>query len=163
MSWTIDQLEACVASLDGRELEGVRVLAAVRAYQSGEPSGTRLRWAAVSLEVNRRGCNEGVWGLTRMRCQDFALRAWIIGHLGPGPGVWDPQVLAADTLAALTLDPARAEVLAADWRSLPIEQISDLRRHKNLTAHGDQIIGHLAPGTVTERLAAWVEIRRRLP
>jgi hypothetical protein len=48
---------------------------------------------------------------------------------------WNPEALANDTLAALSLEPRRAESLAAGRRDLPIEQIGDLRRHKNLTAH----------------------------
>ncbi|MFG1805437.1 hypothetical protein [Streptomyces sp. NPDC049040] len=92
------------------------------------------------------------------------LRTWVIEHLGPdAEPAWNPGVLATDTLAALTLDPAEAETLASDWRSLPIEQIGCLRRHKNLTAHLDRLIGYLRPGTTADLIATWIEVRKLLP
>ncbi|MFC0532050.1 hypothetical protein [Phytohabitans kaempferiae] len=43
-----------------------------------------------------------------MLAHNFALRTWIIEHLGPDTDPdWDPESLAADTLAALTLDPTQ--------------------------------------------------------
>jgi hypothetical protein len=163
-SWTIDQFEAHAAALEGRHLEAVRELAQSRAYQPGESREARLRWAALSLDANRRGHGDAPWDQARMQHQDFMLRTWIIEHLGPAPHpAWNPQVLAADTLAALTLDPAQAEDLSTNWRSLPIEQIRELRRHKNLTAHLNQLISHLEPGRTKEGLTTWIDARKRLP
>jgi hypothetical protein len=163
-TWTIDQYESHAAAVHGRALEAVRFDAQFRAYHSDEPRDVRLRWAALSLDANRRGHSEAPWEQARMHGQDFMLRTWVIEHLGPGPEpTWNPDVLAADTLAALTLDPAEAKALASAWRSLPIEQISHLRRHKNLTAHLDRLVGHLQPGPATDLLTVWTEVRRQLP
>lgn len=163
-TWSIDQLESHAATLQGRALEGVRVVAQFHTYQSDEPREVRLRWAALSLDANNRGHGDEPWDKARMRQQEFMLRTWIIEHLGPGPEpAWNPDTLAADTLAALVLDPARAEGLASSWRDLPIEQIGELRRHKNLTAHVDSLIHHLRPGAAKERLTAWTTIRQHLP
>lgn len=162
---TIEQVEShAAAALSGRELEGIRELAQSRARQPDESRETRLRWAALALDANRRSQSDRPWDLARMRCQDFMLRTWIIEHLGPGSDpAWDPQVLAADTLAALTLGPAQAEALAADWRNLPSERIRELRHHKNLTGHLDRLIGNLEPGGIKECLTIWIKVRKNLP
>jgi hypothetical protein len=76
---------------------------------------------------------------------------------------WNPEVLAADTLAALTVDPDNARTMSAGWRDLPIEQIGELRRQKNLTAHLDRLVGILQPGATKDRLVVWVEVRKLLP
>lgn len=163
-TWSVDQFESHTVNLDGRALEGARVVAQFHAHQADQPRETRLRWAALFLDANKRGHSDGPWDQARMRSQDFMFRIWIIDHLGPGPDpAWNPEILAADTLAALTLDPAQARALAADWRSLPIEHIGELRRHKNLTAHLDQLIKHLPPGPTRERLTAWLNVRAQLP
>ena len=75
----------------------------------------------------------------------------------------NPEALATDTLAALTVDPEDARAMSASWRDLPIEQIAELRRHKNLTAHLDRLVGLLPPGLTRERVATWVEVRKLLP
>ncbi|MFI1467125.1 hypothetical protein [Streptomyces wuyuanensis] len=71
--------------------------------------------------------------------------------------------MGADTLAALAMSPSEAAALATDWRALPIEQIRELRRHKNLTAHLERLIGRLRPGPTRDRLLPWIEARRLLP
>ncbi|WUH92180.1 hypothetical protein OG900_20070 [Streptomyces sp. NBC_00433] len=163
-TWTIDQYEARTAAMRGRALEGVRFAAQSHAYDSDEPRHVRLRWAAVSLDANRRGHGDDPWDQARMHGQDFMLRTWIIEHLGAGAEpAWNPDVLAADTLAALTLDPAEAMALSSGWGSLPIEQLGHLRRHRGLTAHLDRLIGHLEPGPARDLLAAWIEVRKHLP
>lgn len=48
-------------------------------------------------------------------------------------------------------------------RGLPIEQIDELRRHKNLTAHLDELVHVLQPGPTKDRLVAWREVRKLLP
>lgn len=163
-TWRIERLEAYAADVRGYQLEHVRFTAQFHAYQSVEPREVRLRWAVLSLDANRRSQGDGPQEQYRVSHTDFTLRTWIIENLGPGPEqASDPEALAADTLAALTHDPAQATAIAADWRSLPIEQIRDLRRHKNLTAHLDRLVGHLRPGPTTELLKAWIEARKWLP
>ncbi|GAA2426303.1 hypothetical protein GCM10010433_27840 [Streptomyces pulveraceus] len=49
-------------------------------------------------------------------------------RLGPD---WSPEALASDTLA---FTPTQAASLAKGWRDPPIDQIRELRWHKNLTA-----------------------------
>ncbi|MGY0231858.1 hypothetical protein [Longispora urticae] len=163
-TWRIERLKARAAEVQGNELEGVRLIAQWHACHSDEPREARLQWAALSLEANRRGQGDGPWERARVLRVDFTLRTWIIENLGPGPeSAYDPEVLAADTLVALTHEPAQAVALAADWRSLPIEQIGDLRRHKNLTAHVDRLVVHLRPGPTMDLLLTWIEARKQLP
>jgi hypothetical protein len=90
---------------------------------------------------------------------------WVIDRLG-SDGTdpdWSPEALASDTLHALTFTPGQAADLAEGWRDLPIEQIRELRRHKNLTAHLESLVGYLAPGPDRERLVAWTTTRHLLP
>jgi hypothetical protein len=94
----------------------------------------------------------------------FALRTWVIEQLGPDADPdWSPEVLAADTLAALTVDPDDVHAMSAGWRDLPIRQVGELRRQKNLTARLDRLIDILQPSPVRDRLAAWAQLRRLLP
>jgi hypothetical protein len=163
-TWTIEDLEAHAGAQRGQEMERVRVVAQTHAYRPGEPPQVRLRWAKLSLNANERLHSDDPWDRARMRAHNFALRTWIIEHLGPDADPdWDPETLAADTLAALTLDPDQARARSGGWRNLPIEQISELRQHKNLTAHLDRLIGHLQVGPVRDRLIAWMAIRPHLP
>lgn len=163
-TWTIDHLEAFATAQQGQELERIRVVAQSHAYRSDEPPGVRLRWAKLSLNANERLPDDSSWSQARKTCQNFALRTWIIEHLGPDTDPeWKPDAVAADTLAALTLDPGHAIALSWSWRDLPIEQIGELRRHKNMTAHLDQLMGHLPPGPDRDRLTSWTEARKHLP
>ena len=164
-SWSIESFEAHLARLQrGQELERCRVVAQSHAYRSVEPRGVRLRWATLSLVANRRLHGDAPWEQARMQCQEFALRTWVIDHLGPDADPrWNPEALARDTLAALTLGLRQAESAAADWHNLPVEQIGALRRHKNLTAHIDRLLPNLDPGAIHERLAAWASALRQLP
>jgi hypothetical protein len=102
---------------------------------------------------------------TRVARLNFTLRTWVIDRLGPDDTDpdWSPQALASDTLDALTFTPTQAAGLAEGWRDLPIERIRELRRHKNLTAHLERLVGYLAPGPVRDRLATWTATRRLLP
>jgi hypothetical protein len=102
---------------------------------------------------------------TRVAQQEFMLRTWVIDRLGPDNSNpdWSPDALASDTLDALTFTPTQAASLAEGWRDLPIEQTRELRRHKNLTAHLESLVGHLAPGPVRERLVTWTATRSLLP
>ncbi|SFF63417.1 hypothetical protein SAMN05216251_12233 [Actinacidiphila alni] len=172
--WTRERLEKLAAARKWHELERIRTVAQFHTYGHGsesgadEPHGLRLRWAEVSLTANDLLPSGTPWDDARKRGQNFALRTWIITHLGPGTDpAWNPEALAADTLAALSLMPAltpdRAGALAANWRLLPAEQIGALRRCKNLTAHVDRLIPLLPPGPAKDRLTSWSEVRKRLP
>ena len=163
-AWTVDRLEAFMTTQQGHELERIRVVAQSHAYRSDEPQRVRLRWAKLSLNANERLPGDTPWSHDRKTRQNFALRTWIIDHLGPGTDSdWDPEALAADTLAALALDPGQVMALSASWRDLPIEQISGLRRYKNRTAHLDRLLDHLPPGPDKDQLITWSEVREYLP
>ncbi|MEV0193142.1 hypothetical protein AB0I39_32005 [Kitasatospora purpeofusca] len=165
-TWPIERLQAFTADAhDWWRLESVRVVAQQHAYDSEKPREVRRRWAGLSLLANRRMLGEGAEGSARELQQGFMLRTWVIEHLGPedGNSEWSPEALGADTLAALAKSPSEAATLATNWRELPIEQIRELRRHKNLTAHLEWLIGHLQPGPTRDRLLPWVETRQLLP
>jgi hypothetical protein len=93
------------------------------------------------------------------------LRMWVIDRLGPDDTDPDlsPEALASDTLEALTFSPSQAAGLAEGRRDLPIEQIRELRWHKNLTGHLKSLVGYLAPGPVREQLITWTATRQLLP
>ncbi|MER5863733.1 hypothetical protein [Kitasatospora sp. NPDC002040] len=163
-TWTVEDLEALAATQCGRVLEQIREFAQFHAYRSEEPKHVRLRWAKLSLLANRRLRGDDPWNQARTAQQAFALRIWIIGHLGPDTDPdWNPETLAADTLAALALDSAEAGTLSVGWPDLPIEQIGELRRHKNMTAHLDRLLALLQPSPTTDQLVAWQEVRKHLP
>jgi len=165
-TWTIERLEAYAATQHGQELERIRVVAQSHAYRSEDQKHVRLRWAKLSLDVNAKlhGNSSSLWDQARMASQNFAFRTWIIEHLGPDTDPdWDPGTLAADTLAALTLDPTQASTTAAHWQDLPVEQTGELRRHKNLTAHLATLVSYLQPGPARDQLVRWIEMRKHLP
>lgn len=163
-TWTVERLEAFTMAQQGHVLEQVRVVAQSHAYRSDEPRHVRLRWARLSLNANARLPGDTSWSQDRKIRHNFALRTWIIEHLGPDSEPdWDPETLAADTLAALALDPGRAVALSAHWRELPTELIGELRRHKSKSAHLDRLLGFLPPGPVRDQLITWTEARKHLP
>ncbi|MEV6020065.1 MULTISPECIES: hypothetical protein [unclassified Streptomyces] len=136
-----------------------------RAYYSTHPQEVRRQWAKLSLLANRLMLAHGEGHPTRVTQQDFMLRTWVIDRLGPDDTDpdWSPDTLAAETLDALTITSAQAAALADGWRDLPIEQIRRLRRYKNLTAHLETLLGHLAPGPTRDQVLAWTSTRRLLP
>ncbi|MEY9873270.1 hypothetical protein ABH931_002752 [Streptacidiphilus sp. MAP12-33] len=162
---SIESVETHMARIPSKqELEQIREVAQSHAYRSEEPRGDRLRWAKLSLAANKRFHGDDPQAQARMRQQELMLRTWIIEHLGPdADSDWNPQALAEDTLAALTLEPGEAEAASADWRELPIEQIRLLRHHKNLTGHVDRLIPRLEPGQIKDQLAKWASVRAHLP
>ncbi|UYB39215.1 hypothetical protein SLV14_001682 [Streptomyces sp. Je 1-4] len=164
-SWSIERLETHMAGLQrGQELERIRVEAQSRVYRSVLPRVDRLRWAKLSLAANRRFHGDGPWEQARMRSQEFELRTWVIERLGADADPdWNPEALATDTLAALSLEPCQAESVTAGWRDLPKEKIGDLRRHKNLTAHINRLMPRLPPGPIKDQLARWASVRQYLP
>lgn len=163
-TWTVDHLEAFAVTQQGLDLERVRVVAQSHAYRSDEPRHVRLRWAKLSLNANERLPGDDPWSRVRKIRQNFALRTWIIDHLGPDTDAdWDPASLAADTLAVLALDPGQVTALSASWRDLPIERIGELRRYRSMTAHLDRLVDLLPPGPAKDRLIAWTEVHTHLP
>ncbi|MFM9442493.1 hypothetical protein [Streptomyces acidiscabies] len=165
-TWPIERLQAFTADArNWSQLESVRVVAQQHAYDPSQPREVRRHWAELSLLANRRMLGGGAEGSARELQQDFMLRTWVIEHLGPEDEKfdWSPEALGADTLAALALSPSEAATLATNWRELAIEQIRELRRHKNLTAHLEWLIGHLLPGPTRDRLVPWIETRQLLP
>ncbi|MEU8828139.1 DUF6194 family protein [Streptomyces sp. NPDC048636] len=160
-----EHFQTLVGEAHGQELEAARLLAQDRAYDDGCSREDRVRWAAVSLEASRRQGGGGRGRRTRARSQEFMLRMWVIDRLAPDDpdGDWNPEALAGDTLDALELSPAEARALAAHWSELDVERMRELRRHKNLTAHLDRLIGHLRPGPVRDQLGAWAALRPLLP
>ncbi|MFE6888259.1 hypothetical protein [Streptomyces sp. NPDC057694] len=164
-TWTLDQMQRFVQNARGRQLETVRVAAQGRAYDSAHPQEARRQWAKLSLFANRLMLADGEGHLMPVTQQDFMLRMWVIDRLGPDDTDpdWSPDALATDTLDALTITPAQAAVLADGWRDLAIEQIHQLRWHKNLTAHLEILLGYLKPGRTHDQLAAWTHTRRLLP
>jgi GNAT superfamily N-acetyltransferase len=164
-TWPLDEVRTFVQHTHGRQLEGPRVVAQGHAYASRHSPEVRRRWAKLSLLANRRMLGEGEGDDARVAGQDFALRMWVIEHLGPDDTDpdWSPAALTSDTLAALTLTPAQAAALADGWRDLPIERIRELRRHKNLTAHLRCLLGYVPPGPVHDALLTWTTTRRLLP
>ncbi|GHA30823.1 hypothetical protein GCM10010329_62790 [Streptomyces spiroverticillatus] len=153
-TWPIDQLHTLIQNVRGQRLETVRIVAQEHAYDSARPRAARRQWAKLSLHANRLMLAAGEGNLTRVTQHDFMLRTWVIDNLGPDDTDpdWNPDALAADTLHALTITPAQAAALADEWRDLATEQIRQLRRHKNLTAHLDTLLGHLPPGRTRDQL-----------
>lgn len=164
-TWTLDQLQTFIHDAHGRQLETARVAAQGQAYNSSHPQEARRQWAKLSLLANRRMLDNTEGSSARVAHQDFMLRMWVIDRLGPDDTDpdWSPEALASDTLDALTFTLTQAAGLAEGWRDLPIEQIRALRWHKTLTAHLENLVGHLEPGPVRERIAAWTATRQHLP
>ncbi|KPC60663.1 hypothetical protein ADL29_28540 [Streptomyces chattanoogensis] len=164
-TWPLDQLRTYIHAASGQQLEAARAAAQGHAYDSTHPKEVRRQWAKLSLLANRRMLTDGKGHHAPVTRQDFMLRMWVIDRLGPDDTdpSWSPEALASDTLAALAFTPAQAAALAGSWRDLAIEQIRELRWHKNLTAHLDSLVGYLAPGPTRDQLVAWSATRQRLP
>ncbi|QBS44840.1 hypothetical protein [Nocardia sp. CS682] len=164
-TWTIERLQALVAVAGDRQLEAVRVVAQGHVYDFGEPSDLRRRWAKLSLWANGRMSGEGSAGRQRKAQNNFMLRTWVIDKLGPiaEDSDWSPEALATHTLFELSLTPHQARALGERWTELPIDQIRELRRHKNLTAHIERLAAHLQPSALRDQLLEWAQTRRYLP
>lgn len=150
---------------DGQALDLIRQVAAARAQRSDAPLPDRLRLAKLALDVNRRMHGDAPSARVRAANHDFVLRTWIIDRYGPGTTDpdWNPDVLAEQTLAALSFSPAQARALATGWHERPWEQIRELRWHKVLTGHLGMLIDHVQPGPVRDQLLVWMELRQHLP
>ncbi|MFI1168629.1 hypothetical protein ACH4UM_34955 [Streptomyces sp. NPDC020801] len=92
-SWSIESLETHMAGLGrGQVLERIRTVAQSHVYRSVQSRDAGLRWARLSLAANRRSCGDGVWEQALMRSQEFALRTWVIEHLGTDADPdWNPE------------------------------------------------------------------------
>ncbi|MEX2985622.1 hypothetical protein [Streptomyces sp. C36] len=164
-AWPMERLWAFALEAQGQELEAARVIAQAHADRCEELQETRRQWAKLSLQINQLLPSDTHWGRARLAQQNFMLRMRVIDQLGPDDEDqdWNPERLAVDTAAVLTLAPSDARALAGHWRSLGIDQIGELRRHKNLTAHLDRLVKHLRPSPTRDQLLVWAEIRRHLP
>ncbi|MCA1273531.1 hypothetical protein ACIPQH_34540 [Streptomyces rubiginosohelvolus] len=164
-AWTLGQLRTFTHEARGQQLETARVAAQGQAYSSSHAQEARRLWAKLSLLANQRMLAHAEGHPARVVQQDFMLRMWVIDRLGPDDTDphWSTEALASDTLDALSFTPSQAAALAECWRDLPTGQIHELRRHKNLTAHLESLVGYLAPGPVRERLVAWTATRPLLP
>ncbi|MFJ6438274.1 hypothetical protein [Streptomyces sp. NPDC091416] len=116
------------------------------------------------MKANERLPGGTAWNDARKSCQNFALCTWIIQRVGAATDPdWDPEALAADTLAVLILAPDRALSLSTGRHDLLAERIGELRRHKNMTAHVNQLV-HLIPSEPTkDQLSTWIDVRKYLP
>ncbi|MDP9947285.1 MULTISPECIES: hypothetical protein [Streptomyces] len=164
-TWTLGQLQTFIHDARGQQLETARVAAQGQAYNSSHPQEARRQWAKLALLANRRMLDHVEGHPARVAQQDFMLRMWVIDRLGPDDTDpdWSPEALASDTLDALSFTPPQAAALAEGWRDLLTGQIRELRRHRNLTAHLESLVGYLAPGPVRERLVTWTATRPLLP
>jgi hypothetical protein len=164
-TWTLDQVQTFIRDARGRQRGTARVAAQGQACNSSHPQEARRQWAKLALLANRRMLDHAGGHPARVAQQEFMLRMWVIDRLGPDDTDtdWLPEALASDTLDALTFTPPQAAGLAEGSRDLPTEQIRELRRHKNLTAHVETLVGYLAPGPVRERLVTWTATRPLLP
>ncbi|MFE2580113.1 hypothetical protein [Streptomyces sp. NPDC059378] len=164
-TWTLEQLQTFIHDARGQQFESARVAAQGQAYNSSHPQAARRQWAKLSLLANRRMLDNAEGPSARVTQQDFMLRMWVIDRLGPDDTDpdWNPEALASDPLDALTFTLTQAAGLAEGWRDLPIEQIRELRWHKNLTAHLDILVAYLEPGPVRERIIVWAATRQHLP
>jgi hypothetical protein len=164
-NWTMARLWALADEAEGQQIEAMCAVAQGHAYDSDESREARRRWAKLSLHANRRRPINDPRRRADVDQRDFMLRTWVIDHLGPDEDDpdWAPETLASDTLAALVLTPADALALAVSWTQLPVEQIAELRRHKNLTAHLHTLVDCLRPSTNRDRLLIWLRARQELP
>jgi hypothetical protein len=164
-TWAIERLRAFATNAQGQHLEAVRVVAQAHAHRSAEPREARQQWAKLSLQANQRLHGEGRRDRARAAQQNFMLRMWIIDQFGANDEDpdWNPERLAADTVAVLALAPSEARTLADNLRGLAAKQIAELRRHKNLTAHLGSLVKYLQPSPTRDQLLAWAETRQHLP
>jgi hypothetical protein len=166
-TWTIEQVQNLAAQpgQHGQELERIRCISVAHAQRDRLDPDSRKKWAKLSLQVNARMHGDGPWEQMRMLTQNFRLRTLIIDRLGPDPQDpdWDPELVAAEIFAALTLTPDQARERSDHWQTRPLDQINELRRIKNTTAPLQQLLRHLQPGPPHDQAREWLAIRELLP
>ncbi|MFE2572037.1 hypothetical protein [Streptomyces mirabilis] len=149
----------------GQELERIREVTVSHAQDDHLDAESRKRWAKLSLQTNARMPGDGPWPQARRAGNNFRLRTLIIDRLGPDRQDfdWDPDLLASDILATLTLTPTHARELSCHWHALPTDQIAELRRLKNGTAPLQRLLRHLQPGPTCDQAREWLAVRDLLP
>jgi hypothetical protein len=161
----IDQLDEDSAPRDVNEWLGIRTAPRSRVHDSSLAPTVRRAWGEVFLSLV--GCAErcaayGPWDAAIDRAN---VRAFVIRELGPnGDDHWHPPAALRSILAALALDPERADALAQQWRELPRARILLLRRHKQLVGPPmATVLDHVPEGIYAELARRWLAVRPRLP
>ncbi len=77
--------------------------------------------------------------------------------------VVDVEVLVAEILDAIMLEPARVVELSNDWQSLPVSEIRELRRIKNILRPCMKLASEIRSVPLANRLHHWSEIVAGLP
>lgn len=78
-------------------------------------------------------------------------------------GVADVEELVTEILEAITAEPARVMQISRNWQSLPVSEIRELRRIKNLLRPCMELAGEIRSASLTSRLSEWSEIPAMLP
>lgn len=166
-AWPFDEFQAWADRTDhhDQELEQIREVTVSHTQDDRLDAESRKRWAKLSLHTNARMTGEHPWQQARKADNNLRLRTLIIDRLGPDESDpdWNPNVVASDILAVLTLTPATAREMSSHWQILPIDQIASLRRHKNATAPLQQLLRHLQPGPTHDHAREWLAVRDLLP
>ncbi len=166
-AWTFEQLQAWADRPDhhGQELERIREVTSRHAQDYRLDPADRKRWAKLSLQVNARMHGDSPWQQARMAANNVRLRTNIIDRLGPDiqDPDWNPDLVAAGILAALTLTPTQARELSDHWQALPVERFCELRDVKITTARLQRLLRHLQPGPIRDQAREWLTIRELLP
>jgi len=159
------QIWADRADLNGHAIEHLRWIALSRAQNTRLDGESRKKWAKLALRVNARADRDRPFAQARIAAQSAQLRTLIIDQLGPDRDDrdWDPDIVAADILADLTVQPARARELSGTWRDMPLDQMASLRGIKNVTAPLARLLPHLQPGTNCDLIREWIAVRNLLP
>ncbi|MFI9119357.1 hypothetical protein ACIGW0_08175 [Streptomyces bikiniensis] len=142
----------------------LRVLAVGRMQHGGLPAGTRIRWGRLALAALPGKYPEGP--SQQLVIESARVRAYLIREFGPDPTdpARDLPALRADVLRHLGLPRETAARLAAEWRTLPREQMLRLRRIKNTLSALHPVLPLLEDEeSVTDDLRAWLELAPRLP
>jgi hypothetical protein len=147
------------------ERETLRTVCVSGMQQEGLPEGERIRWARSALAVidlQHKASDDP----RREAANAAAARAYVIRYLGQAgqDDIGNPTELARYVLAHI--HEAREDVasIAPDWRSLPKDQIRELRRIKNLLAPLKGIEEMLDTGDPAEQEALrWLVLLPDLP
>jgi hypothetical protein len=169
--WTPNRVREWAARLDGsRAPRSINWWLRVRwttpqqhAYNETLPDEARREWAEVFLlfvDCMERFTTYDRWNAALDR---FNMRALLIRHLGQvdGSATWNADALKHDVLAMLTLSPTREQ--AGRWRSLPEDQILNLRHHKSVLLTLASVARLLDPCEDADVVREWLALRPDLP
>jgi hypothetical protein len=166
-AWTIEQVQASADRTDqrGQELEILRAVTVFHAQDDRLEPEDRKRWAKLSLQINARMHGDGPWEQTRMVTQNFRLRTLIIDRLGPDPQDpdWNPDLVASEILAAITLTSAQVRELSERWKTRSMDQIGELRRLKSTVAPLQQLLRHIQSRQLYDQAQEWLAVRELRP